>query len=99
MGIDTVDSLVASGHPAAEIAGWIVSDGNWHFDTDPNSAVTHASSRAADADVNRLPTAKLWTAVATLLIEAAANPHVVAGAVLDDLQRKYVVVPPTAGTL
>jgi hypothetical protein len=77
------------GSPEAKAAA-IVADSAWHFADNPVKAVSHASTRAAQAQVDgRVGDARFWTRVGLLLVDAATNPNVKAGAVLTDLAARY----------
>lgn len=68
----------------------LAADPAWKFTEDPNSAVTYASSRAAQADMEgRGGASRGWVITALALIDAADNPEVTAGLVLTGLAVKF----------
>jgi hypothetical protein len=72
---------------AQEQADAIIASDAWR---DPAAAVGEATTRAAQAAVEfRHRDAKRLTQVAALLVVAADNPNIPAGAVLTDLLARY----------
>lgn len=70
----------------------MAADPSWSFDSNPTKAVSHASTRAADADsIFSRESARYWTEVGVRLVALADNPHVRVGQVLGQLAAKYGV--------
>lgn len=81
----------------AECAVSRIADPRWRFDTDPMSAVSDAVTKATEHAIRDHPLdweghadrARYWAAVACLLVDAASNPHITRGVVLNSLVARY----------
>jgi hypothetical protein len=86
-------TAVAPGTPASAVFAEVVNSDARSFLDDPSKAISHASTRAAQAQLEgRLDAAKFWLALGLAFCELVGREP---GAVLADLRGRYGDVPLT----